>query len=378
MTRTPLPDVETLIVGGGAVGLAIAAECARAGHDTCLLERHAAIGQEASARSSEVIHAGLYYPTGSLKARLCVDGRDRLYAYARDRGIGVQRTGKLIVATSPAEEAVLDAIAAQAKANGVDDIQTLSSADLRSLEPDLSASKALLSSSTGIIDSHGLMQALAADLQNSGGQIVLHAEVRNVTLGADGMFEVETASGGETARLTTRNLIAAAGLQMAILGPRLPRAATYAPPAVHFAKGHYFALRQKAPFRHLIYPVPVDGGLGVHLTCDLAGRVRFGPDVEWIDRIDYAFDDVDGSRSSRFEHAIRRYWPGLPADSLSPDTTGIRPKLSRRGEPARDFAIHGSRDHGVPRLIALYGIESPGLTSCLAIARYCRELMASG
>lgn len=375
MRSSPTPDIETAVIGGGAVGLAIAAECAKIGQETYVLERHNAIGQEVSSRSSEVIHAGLYYPSGSLKARLCVEGRDLLYAYTRDRDIGVRRPGKLIVATSPAEETALEAIANRAKANDVEDIRTLSASDIHALEPEIIGTKALFSPSTGIVDSHGLMQALATDLANHGGAVVLQTDVQNITLRTDGLFEIDMTSSGEPAKITARNLIAAAGLGMAEIGPLLPRAPSYTPPSLHFAKGHYFALRHKSTFQHLIYPVPVDGGLGTHLTLDLEGNVRFGPDVQWIERIDYAFDDPDGARTAEFERSIRRYWPALPDGGLSPSYTGIRPKISRQGEPAQDFAIHGPRQHGVPRLVALYGIESPGLTSSLAIARHCVTIM---
>lgn len=369
------PDIETVIIGGGVVGLAIAAQCAKAGQETYVLERHNAIGQEVSSRSSEVIHAGLYYPSGSLKARLCIEGRDLLYAYARDRDVDAQRVGKLVVATSPAEETALDAIAHRAKANGVEDIRILSAAGIHALEPEIIGTKALFSPSTGIVDSHGLMRALATDLTNRDGAVVLQTDVQTIALRADGLFEIDMTSSEEPAKITARNLIAAAGLGMAEIGPLLPRAPSYTPPSLHFAKGHYFALRHKSTFRHLIYPVPVDGGLGTHLTLDIEGNVRFGPDVQWIERIDYAFDNSDGTRMAEFERSIRRYWPALPDGGLSPSYTGIRPKLSRQGEPAQDFAIHGPRQHGVPRLIALYGIESPGLTSSLAIARYCQALL---
>jgi L-2-hydroxyglutarate oxidase LhgO len=218
-------------------------------------------------------------------------------------------------------------------------------------------------------------QALAADLADRGGAVVLQTDVQNVTRRADGTFEIDMTSSGELAKITAANVIAAAGLGMAELGPRLPHAASYAAPSLHFAKGHYFALQRKSAFRHLVYPVPVAGGLGTHLTLDLEGNVRFGPDVQWIDRIDYAFDDPEGARTAEFERSIRRYWPALPDGALSPAYTAVRPKISRRGEPAQDFAIHGAGQHGVPRLVALYGIESPGLTSSLAIARHCATMI---
>jgi L-2-hydroxyglutarate oxidase LhgO len=377
MNFEPTPDIETVIIGGGVIGLAIAAACANAGHETYLFERNNALGREVSSRSSEVIHAGLYYPAQSLKARMCVTGKKLLYAYAHERGIPGRNVGKLVVATSSAEAPELDAIAAKAKINGVEDLETLDAGEIRAREPEIAGTKAIFSPSTGIIDSHALMQALEADVLNHGGTIVLATEVRNITLSEHGLFEIEISSGGETARITARNLFVAAGLGMAQIGPGLPHAATYIPPPIYFAKGHYFGLRHKTKFQHLVYPVPVDGGLGTHLTLDIEGNVRFGPDVQWIDRIDHAFDDDNGFRQAEFERSIRRYWPGLPDNALTPDYIGIRPKVSRQGEPVGDFEIHGPRDHGIPNLVALYGIESPGLTSCLAIARYAMALARS-
>jgi L-2-hydroxyglutarate oxidase LhgO len=368
-------DIETVVIGGGVIGLAIAAECAKAGQETYVLERRDAIGQEVSSRSSEVIHAGIYYPKQSLKARMCVEGKHLLYEYARRRNVPVRQLGKLVVATTAAEADALDAIAARAKASGVDDIRTLERNDVHAIEPDIAAVKALFSPSTGIIDSHGLMSALENDLTECGGTIVLETDVGKVSRRPDDLFEIEMTSGGETTTVTTRNLYAAAGLGMAGLGPMLPRVEPYVPPTLHFAKGHYFALRGPARFEHLVYPVPVDGGLGTHLTLDMQGSVRFGPDVQWVNHIDHAFDEMDGLRLAEFERSIRRYWPGLPNNALAPGYTGIRPKISRQGEPAQDFAIHGPGTHGIPHLVALYGIESPGLTSSLAIARHCIALV---
>jgi L-2-hydroxyglutarate oxidase LhgO len=365
------PDIETIVIGGGVIGLAIAAECAKAGQETYLFERRDAIGQEVSSRSSDVVHAGLYYPAQSLKARMCDEGKQLLYAYAQERNVAVRQLGKLVVATSVGEASALDAIAETAKTNGVGDLEVLDAGTIRTLEPDVAGIKALFSPLTGIIDSHGLIHALEADFTDRGGTIALETEVHNVTHRADGLFEIELISGGETAKIAARYVFAAAGLGMAELGPMLPRKVSYTPPPLYFAKGHYFALRGKSRFQHLVYPVPVDGGLGTHLTLDLEGNVRFGPDVQWVDRIDHAFDEKNGLRLAEFERSIRRYWPSLPDGALMPSYTGIRPKTSRRGEPAQDFNIHGPRDHGIPHLIALYGIESPGLTSCLAIARYC-------
>ncbi|MBA2127594.1 FAD-dependent oxidoreductase [Hyphomicrobium methylovorum] len=365
------PDMETAIIGGGIVGLAIAAECARQGQDVYLLERNAALGQETSSRSSEVIHAGIYYPKGSLKARLCIDGRNRLYAYAREHDVGFKKLGKLIVATSEDEVPTLDVIASKAKQNGVDDLAVLSRSDAHALEPEIAAVKALFSPSTGIIDSHEFTLALERDLIDHGGTIARSTNIQSVSQRPDGIFEMSMTTGGQNTTMTARNLIVAAGLGMAELGNKLPHAPSYQPPQLFFAKGHYFALNRATPFRHLVYPVPVEGGLGTHLTLDMEGNARFGPDVLWIDRVDYAFEEDNGLRREEFERSIRRYWPSIAEGALVPSYTGIRPKISRQGEPARDFAIHGPRDHGIQGLVALYGIESPGLTSSLAIANYC-------
>jgi L-2-hydroxyglutarate oxidase LhgO len=373
---SPSPDIETAIIGAGVVGLAIAAECAKARQETYVLERHHAIGQEISSRSSEVIHAGLYYPAQSLKARMCVEGKKLLYAYVRNKNVAFRQLGKLVVATSPAEFDTLDAIANRAKANGVEDIQVLTRDEIRALEPDIAGVKALFSPSTGIVDSHGLMRALENDLIDHGGTVALGTDVHNITRRPDDLFEIEMISSSGTVKVTARNLFVAAGLGMRLLAPVLPRAASYTPPKLYFAKGHYFTLRGRSRFQHLVYPVPVDGGLGTHLTLDIEGNVRFGPDVQWVDQINHAFDESDGRRLREFEQSIRRYWPELPNGALTPGYTGIRPKTSRQGEPARDFAIHGPSDHGIPRLVALYGIESPGLTSSLAIARHCKALVS--
>ncbi|HMN38929.1 MAG TPA: NAD(P)/FAD-dependent oxidoreductase [Hyphomicrobium sp.] len=368
-------DFETVVIGGGVIGLAIAEACARKGQETVVLERHSRVGQEISSRSSEVVHAGIYYSQGSLKASACVEGRRRLYEFAHENGVTVGKLGKLIVATSPSEVPNLKAIRAQAIANGVDDLVWLEPSQARDLEPEISCSAALFSPSTGIVDSHAFMQALEGHLLARGGSVVLNAEVSGVRLCADGTFALEVISNGELTTLTSRNLFAAGGLGMTGLSSILPRSAGYEPPCVHFAKGHYFTLQGKAPFRHLIYPVPVEGGLGTHLTMDMQGRARFGPDVQWVDKLDYGFDDAGGRRRSQFEASIRRYWPHLPSAALEPAYTGIRPKITRKGEPAGDFLIHGPSEHGISRMAALYGIESPGLTSSLAIAQYCVGLL---
>ena len=371
------PDVETTVVGAGVVGLAIAAACARLGQDVVVLERNASIGQEISSRSSEVIHAGLYYPSGSLKAVACVAGRKRLYDFAAENGIAAKRVGKLVVATSPAEIVTLKKIEAHARANGVDDVRWLSSADARALEPEISCSAALLSPSTGIVDSHGLMKSLEGHLQTHNGSVVLQSDLQAVRLNSGDVFELDIASGGQSSILTTRNLVVAAGLGMARLRDVLPAGKGYEAPRTGFAKGHYFSLLGSSPFRHLVYPVPVDGGLGTHLTLDLQGRARFGPDVEWIDSVDYSFNDCGGARRAEYERSIRHYWPGLPPGALEPGYTGIRPKISAKGQPAADFEIHGPERHGIGRLVALYGIESPGRTSSLEIAERCAAILRS-
>lgn len=330
-------DIETAVIGGGAIGLAIAFACAATGQETTVLERRSDIGQEVSSRSSEVIHGGIYYPKGSLKAATCVAGRKHLYEFAAQSGVPAKRVGKLIVATSPSEVPTLESIQAQGRANGVDDLRWLAAAEARALEPEVNSTAALLSPSTGIIDSHALMKSLEGHLQARGGSVVLNTELRRVHNCSDGSFELEVISGGQVSTLIARNLFVAGGLGMATLRTALPFANGYEPPRTRFAKGHYFTLQGRAPFQHLIYPVPVEGGLGTHLTLDLQGRGRFGPDVQWVDDVGYAFDDPEGYRKEEFDRSIRRYWPSLPEGALEPGYTGIRPKLSARGEQPADF-----------------------------------------
>jgi L-2-hydroxyglutarate oxidase LhgO len=368
-------DVEIAIIGAGVVGLAIGAALAEAGHEVTILERNDGIGQETSSRSSEVIHAGIYYPRGSLKAQLCVEGKKRLYRFAAENAVDFQMPGKLIVATSSAEEKKLHSIAAAAQANGVDDLGFLSGEQANDLEPEIACTAALISPSTGIIDSHGFMVALEGHLTTRGGSVVLNSNVCDVALNPFGGFALSVISGGELTILTCHKLVVSAGHGMALLAPGLPRNSNYDPPPHCFAKGHYFTLKGRTPFRHLVYPVPVEGGLGTHLTLDLQGRARFGPDVQWVDTLDYAFDDQGGVRLREFEKSIRQYWPGLPERALEHGYTGIRPKISAKGEPARDFAIHGPDDHGIDGMVALYGIESPGITSSLAIGAYVAALL---
>lgn len=369
-------DVETVVVGAGAVGLAAARALALAGHDVMVLERHSRIGTETSSRSSEVIHAGLYYAPGSLRAKLCVAGKALLYDFCSENGVAHRRCGKLLVAAEAGEIAKLEAIAADAARNGVDDLQRLTPDDVRALEPEVACVAAYLSPSTGVIDSHGLMVAIEGHITTFGGQVVLNTAVTGIAAAADG-YMIETQSGAERSTFTARNLVLAAGLGATTLGRMLNWPANYRVPETYPARGHYFALAGRAPFRHLVYPMPVGAWLGVHLTLDVTGRAKFGPDIEWCDDVSYAFDEQGGARLARFEAEIRRYWPSLAAGALQADSVGVRPKIYRQGEPVADFAVHGPAEHGLARLVALYGIESPGLTSSLAIGDYVASLLAS-
>jgi len=369
-------DVETVVVGAGVIGLAIARALALGGQEVLVLERHERIGSETSSRNSEVIHAGIYYPPGSLRARLCVAGKAMLYAFCAENGVPHTRCGKLLVATEEVEIARLEAIAANAQENGVDDLRKLSAEEALALEPQLACVAAYLSPSTGVIDSHALMLALEGHLTTRGGQVVLNTTVTDLAAPNDtgGVFRIETQSASERSTLTARNLVLAAGLSGTELGKMLAYPKDYRVPKTYPAKGHYFTLSGAAPFKHLVYPMPQGAWLGVHLTLDVAGRAKFGPDIEWKDEVTYDFEDAEGMRRITFEHEIRRYWPDLPDGALHPDYVGVRPKIYRQGEPVADFAIHGPDVHGLPRLVALYGIESPGLTSSLAIGAHVAAL----
>jgi len=354
-------DIETIVVGAGVVGLAAARALALAGHEVMVLERHDLIGSETSSRNSEVIHAGIYYPKDSLKAHCCVEGKDLLYRFCADHGVEAKRCGKLVVACSPEQVDQLKGIRQKAADNGVDDLQELSRSETLALEPHLDVESALLSPSTGIVDSHGFMLALEGGLSAKGGQVVLETEVSEIRPLPGGGFAVRT-SGMDAYEVTAKNVVLSAGLEG---GAVLAGLGKYRPPEMHYAKGNYFKLEGLAPFDRLIYPVPESAGLGVHLTLDLGGQAKFGPDVEWIERPDYT---VDPARSDSFYAAIRKYWPDLPEDSLVADYAGVRPKLVRPGESATDFRIDGEKDHGIPGLVCLYGIESPGLTASLSLA----------
>jgi len=365
--------VDCIIVGAGVVGLAVARALSLAGREVIVLEAAEGIGTGTSSRNSEVIHAGIYYKAGSLKARLCIAGRKALYAYCAEHGVAANRCGKLIVATNATESGQLAAIRARAEANGVDDMREISAAGARDMEPALTVTGALLSPSTGVVDSHAYMLALQGDCEAMGGMIAFHAPVTGGRIEADGIV-IET-GGATPMALKCRLLVNAAGLTATDMIGSVAGFPAKAIPAVRYAKGNYFTLAGRAPFAHLIYPVPVPGGLGVHLTLDLGGQAKFGPDVEWVDRVAY---EVDPRRADGFYEAIRRYWPGLPDGALQPGYAGIRPKvIGADGKPTDDFLISGPREHGVPGVINLFGIESPGLTASLAIADMVREMAGS-
>ena len=364
-----MDKVECVVIGAGVIGLAIARRLALAGREVIVLEAAEGIGTVTSSRNSEVIHAGIYYPAGSLMARMCVSGRRALYEYCREHGVPHRNCGKLIVATTPKETEKLQSIRAHAEANGVSDMQTLSGDAARALEPALNCDAALLSPSTGIVDSHAYMLALRGDAEDAGAAFAFHTPLLRARTTAGG---IELDAGGEAPiGLECRLLVNAAGLSASAVARSIDGMPIGLIPPAYLAKGNYFSCSARAPFSRLIYPVPEPGGLGVHLTLDMAGQARFGPDVEWIDAIDYA---VDPARAERFYPAIRRYWPTLPDGALMPSYSGIRPKIVPPAVASQDFLIQGPRDHGVAGLINLFGIESPGLTSSLAIADHVGEL----
>ncbi len=359
-----MEHVDAVVIGAGVVGLAVGRALAQRGLETVVLESANAIGTATSSRNSEVIHAGLYYPSASLKARLCVQGREQLYAYCESHGVEHRRCGKLLVASGEAQCRKLAQIEAQALANGVTDLRRLSRAQARALEPALQADEALLSPSTGIIDSHGLMLALQGELEAAGGAVAFLSPAEAVQCGTPSQ---RVRVGGEAAvDLSARCVVNAAGLWAPAVAQRMQGLAARHVPRAHFAKGSYFSLAGRAPFSRLVYPVPEEGGLGVHLTLDLGGQARFGPDVEWLaidspEQIDYR---VDPARADAFYAAIRSYWPALRDATLQPAYSGVRPKLNG----STDFVLQGPAEHGIAGLMNLYGIESPGLTACLAIA----------
>jgi L-2-hydroxyglutarate oxidase LhgO len=362
--------VDALVVGAGVIGLAVARELARAGHEVVVAEGAEAIGTGTSSRNSEVIHAGLYYPPGSLKARLCVRGRDSLYTYCAERGIAHRRCGKLVVAVEDGERAALEALHAQAHANGVTDAVLIDGIAARTMEPALHCVAALHSPSTGIVDSHALMLALQGEAEEHGAAFAFHSPFEGAQVTVDG-FDVRV-GGSEPMHLSARLLVNAAGLHASTVAAAIDGLDARHVPRTRRCKGHYFALAGRAPFSHLVYPMHNRAGLGVHFTLDLGGQGKFGPDVDWQD--DDASNDytVDASRAAGFARDIRRYWPALRDDALVPAYTGMRPKLVGPGEPAADFRIDGPEAHGVPGLVNLFGIESPGLTASLALAAVVR------
>ena len=367
--------IDAAVIGAGVVGLAIARALALAGRDVVVIEASETIGTEVSSRNSEVIHAGIYYPSNSRKAVHCVRGRERLYTYCRQHGVGHDRLGKLIVATSDAQRDTLGAIARQAAANGVDDLRLLERAEVLRLEPALHAVAALHSPSTGIVDSHGLMLALQGDAEDRGALIAFQSRVTGGTAhaGDNGGIElcVEDAS-GTSMSFQAGIVVNSAGLDAQGVARAIGGMPDHAIPPLYYARGCYFTMSERSPFSHLIYPVPEEGGLGVHVTLDLAGQCRFGPDVEWIDTLDYT---VDPARADRFYPVIRNYWPDLQDGTLMPGYAGIRPKVAGPGQPAGDFMVVGPRQHGITGLVHLFGIESPGLTSALSLAdKVCAEL----
>ncbi len=382
MTMTDQLDV--VVIGAGVVGLAVARSLALAGRDVVVLEAEPYIGMHTSSRNSEVIHAGIYYPQNSLKASLCVAGKEMLYRYCEEHHIDHQTIGKLIVASGDEDLSKLHVIAEQARRNGVMDLQFLDEQEIAGLEPNVVCGKGLLSPSTGIVDSHSLMMAMQADIEAGDGMVVCNSKVASVGAVGDG-FVLEMV-GGDGDRFGCQLLVNAGGLWAQGIaasfvgelcgnrghGPLLQGGDPGGVPAVYFAKAHYFSYQGKSPFQHLIYPLPSDGGLGIHATNDLSGATRFGPDVTWVDEVDYDFDE---SRKADFVGAIRSYFPGLDEERLVPAYTGIRPKLVGAGAPAVDFVIQGEGDHGVSGLVNLFGIESPGLTASLAIGEHVRDIL---
>lgn len=364
--------IDCVVAGAGVVGLAIARALALAGREVVVIEKADSIGTVTSSRNSEVIHAGLYYAPGSLKARLCVEGRQLLYAYCAEHDIAHKRTGKLIVASEPGQRDRLRAIQANARRCGVDDLELLTRGEAESLEPALTCAAALLSPSTGIVDSHALMLSLRGDAEAAGTSFAFLTAVVGVAIEAGGIRIDTLDVNGETFTLQASAFVNASGLDAQAVAGRIEGFPRSLIPRQWLARGNYFALPGRSPFSRLIYPVPVEGGLGTHLTLDLGGGARFGPDVEWIERVDYT---VDPGRSAVFHEAIRRYWPGLADGVLQPAYAGIRPKLSGPGQPAADFMIQGPADHGAGRIVNLFGIESPGLTASLAIADHAVGLL---
>ncbi|MBS0643684.1 MAG: NAD(P)/FAD-dependent oxidoreductase [Acetobacteraceae bacterium] len=368
-----MEQVDCVVVGAGVVGLAVARALAQAGRDVIILEAAEGIGTETSSRNSEVIHAGIYYPANSLMARFCVAGRRALYRYCDEKGVPYRNCGKLIVATNAQEDAMLAGIKQRAEANGVEGMRVLTAAEAIEMEPNLHCTSALLSPTTGIIDSHSYMVALQGDAEHAGAVLAIFSPMMGGRV-ADREIEIYV-GGSDPMNLRARLVVNAAGLHAPGLAEHIQGMPKERIPTAYYAKGNYFTLSGRSPFSRLIYPVPVPGGLGVHLTIDLGGQARFGPDVEWIDAIDYT---VDPHRSDSFYDAVRKYWPALKDGALQPGYAGIRPKIVPKGAPGQDFVVQGPQTHGVPGLINLFGIESPGLTASLAIADHVVEVSQTG
>ncbi|MFM2112570.1 MAG: hypothetical protein RLZZ271_1230, partial [Pseudomonadota bacterium] len=361
--------IDAVVVGAGAVGLAVARALALAGREVLVLEKETAIGQGVSSRNSEVIHAGLYYPTGTLKARLCVQGKQMLYDYLPQRGVGYTQCGKWVVATDDTQREYLHKLEKQAAINGVP-THWLTGDEARAIEPQLRCVAALGSPTTGLMDSHGFMIALQGDLENAGGMVALDSGVQRIRPTPEGLVLQSRTSQGEEMELLANTVVNAAGLHACALARQIEGLASRHIPREHFAKGSYFSLTGKAPFARLIYPTPGAASLGTHYTLDLGGQGKFGPDIEWLDiadasQINYA---VDEQRAASFYEQVRHYWPGLPDGALQPSYSGVRPKIHGPGEPQPDFCIQGESVHGIAGLLNLFGIESPGLTSSMAIA----------
>lgn len=364
-----MEELDVVVIGAGVVGLAIARALALSGREVLVLEAAEAIGTQTSSRNSEVIHAGIYYPQGSLKASLCVQGKEMLYDYCTERSVGHQRCGKLIVATSDLQVAELEALRGRAAANGVHDLVLLTREQARAMEPALECVAALHSPSTGIVDSHALMLSLQGDLENAGGMVAFNSPLGSASVTPQGL----ALQARDGTHLLARTVVNAAGLHAPTLARRFEGLDRQHVPEAYYAKGNYFTLSGRSPFSRLIYPVPEPGGLGVHLTIDLGKQAKFGPDVQWVTSPDDLV--VDPARGDAFYAEVRKYWPDLPDGALLPGYAGIRPKISGPGEAARDFLIEGPATHGVPGLVNLFGIESPGLTSSLAIAAHVRGLL---
>jgi len=365
--------IDCAVLGAGVVGLAIARELALAGRDVIILEAENAIGTHTSSRNSEVMHAGIYYPTGSLKARLCLAGRKALYRYCAERGVNHRRIGKVVVATDDSQLEGLKQYQRQAAINGVDDLRTLTRDELAGLEPEVVCVAGFLSPSTGIIDSHGLMLAYLGDAENRGASLVLNSPVTAGAVTNDGiMLDV---GGAEPMQILCNTVVNAAGHGAPLVSRAIKGIPAQTIPQNFFSIGHYYTLTGRTPFNHLVYPVARHDWLGVHVTIDLGGRCKFGPDFSWRDSLDYRFDE---SREARFYEAIRRYYPGLKDGALQPGYTGMRPRITGKDQAAVDFVIQDHTVHGVKGMVNLYGIESPGLTSSLAIGSYVRELLGMG